>query len=142
MRRLLLIFSFLLILLPGIQSNAQTVGTYHKKWLFGMNWGGAWENADVHSRLGTGWGLTLEREIIANNSSLFGFSLRGRYLHTWMWGRESSPFYGVANDNNLNGISNPGINYTADGYAYRNFYTKTDEFSLEGLLILNRLRAN
>ena len=142
MRRLLLIFSFLLILLSGIQSNAQTVASYHKKWLFGMNWGGAWENADVHSRLGTGWGLTLEREIIANNTSLFGFSLRGRYLHTWMWGRESSPFYGIANDNNLNGVSNPGINYTSAGYVYRNFYTKTDEFSLEGLLILNRLRAN
>ena len=77
-----------------------------------MNWGGAWENADVHSRLGTGWGLTLEKEIIADNTSLFGFSLRGRYLHTWMWGRESSPFYGVNNDNNLNGISNPAINYT------------------------------
>ena len=101
MRKLLLVFSFLLVLLSRIQSNAQTTNTYHKKWLFGMNWGGAWENADVHSRLGTGWGLTLEKEIIANNTSLFGFSLRGRYLHTWMWGRESNAFYGVNNDNNL-----------------------------------------
>ena len=142
MRRLLLVFSFLLILSSTFQSSAQNTATYHKKWLFGMNWGGAWENADVHSRLGTGWGLTLEKEIIANNTSLFGFSLRGRYLHTWMWGRESTPFYGVANDNNLNGVSNPSINYTSAGYVYRNFYTKTDEFSLEGLLILNRLRAN
>ncbi|HSY61414.1 MAG TPA: hypothetical protein VK796_06030, partial [Cytophaga sp.] len=142
MRRLLLVFSFLLIFLPNIQSNAQNTATYHKKWLLGMNWGGAWENADVHSRLGTGWGLTLEKEIIANNTSLFGFSLRGRYLHTWMWGRESSPFYGVNNDNNLNGVSNPSINYTSAGYVYRNFYTKTDEFSLEGLLILNKLRAH
>jgi hypothetical protein len=142
MRRLLLVFSFFLILLPVIQSSAQSTATYRKKWLFGMNWGGAWENADVRSRLGTGWGLTLEKEIIANNTSLFGFSLRGRYLHTWMWGREYTPFYGISNDNNLNGISNPSINYTSSGYVYRNFYTKTDEFSLEGLLILNRLRAN
>ena len=142
MKRLLRVFSIFLILLISIPSSAQNIATYHKKWLFGMNWGGAWENSDVRSRLGTGWGLTLEKEIIANNTSLFGFSLRGRYLHTWMWGRESSPFYGVKNDDNLNGIANPSINYTSSGYVYRNFYTKTDEFSLEGLLILNRLRAN
>ncbi|WP_299248534.1 hypothetical protein, partial [uncultured Cytophaga sp.] len=126
----------------SIQVDGQTTTEYKKKWLFGMNWGGAWENADVHSRLGTGWGLTLEKEIIADNTSTFGFSLRGRYLHTWMWGREMTPYFGVNNDNNLNGIANPSINYTSNGFVYRNFFTKTDEFSLEGLLILNRLRAH
>ncbi|SFX84676.1 hypothetical protein SAMN04487930_11122 [Cytophaga hutchinsonii ATCC 33406] len=141
MKRLLRITVLFFITVSTFLSNAQTT-PYNKKWLFGMNWGGAWENADVHSRMGTGWGLTLEREIIANNTSVFGFSLRGRYLHTWMWGRDSRPFYGIANDENLNGTANPAIDYTAAGYAYRNFYTKTDEFSLEGLLILNKLRAH
>ncbi len=141
MKRLLRIILLFFVTVNSLLLNAQTTDTYNKKWLFGMNWGGAWENADVHSRMGTGWGLTLEREIIANNSSVFGFSLRGRYLHTWMWGRDSKPFYGIANDENLNGTAT-SIDYSSMGYAYRNFYTKTDEFSLEGLLILNRLRAH
>lgn len=136
----LFLFSFLLIFCFKI--NAQTTNPYEKRWLFGMNWGGAWENADVHSRLGTGFGFTLEKEIIADNTSLLGFSLRGRYLHTWMWGRDRNRFYGITNDENLNGTVYPGIDYTSQGSIYRNFYTKTDEFSLEGLLILNRLRAH
>jgi hypothetical protein len=142
MKKLLPFFLVFFVLVNTIELNAQNTNTYRKKWLFGMNWGGAWENADVHSRLGTGWGLTLEREVVANNTSLLGFSLRGRYLHTWMWGRDLQPFYGITNDPNLNGTNNPSINYLADGYVYRNFYTKTNEFSLEGLLILNRLRAH
>ncbi|MGN6646109.1 MAG: hypothetical protein ACTHJT_06230, partial [Cytophaga sp.] len=142
MKRLIPVLLFFFILTAFFDSKAQTVATYQKKWLFGMNWGGAWENADVHSRLGTGWGLTLEKEIIANNTSVFGFSLRGRYLHTWMWGRDYNPFYGVNVDENLNGVAYPGIDYTSQGFVYRNFYTKTDEFSLEGLLILNKLRAH
>lgn len=57
-------------------------------------------------------------------------------------GQRQGTFYGFINDENLNGTAYPGINYTSQGYVYRNFYTKTDEFSLEGLLILNRLRAH
>lgn len=71
---------------------AKTTNSYEKKLLLGINWGGAWQNADVHSRLGTGFGVTLEKEIIANNTSLLGFSLRGRYLRTWMWGRDRERF--------------------------------------------------
>lgn len=92
MKRRVPLFLFSFLLFFCLQVDAQTTSTYQKRWLFGMNWGGAWENADVHSRLGTGWGLTLEKEIIANNTSLLGFSLRGRYLHTWMWGRDKSRF--------------------------------------------------
>src|SRR5690554_663602 len=93
-----------------------------QKWKFGLNMGGAWQRSDVRDKLGLGGGLTLERAIIQNDHSTFGLSLRGRYLSTSTTGRDREKSYNIVNNNALNGVNDPSLNYlNKDGYVYHNY---------------------
>ncbi|MCZ2222053.1 MAG: hypothetical protein LC122_00265 [Chitinophagales bacterium] len=136
MRNLFLLF--LLILFLGNTNAQQNTYEYGKlKW--GFNLGGTYQTADVaNEKFGLGLGTTLEYAIVQNSYSLFGFSLRGRYLWGTTFGNDFTPHSGAISNNALNGINNP-LNDYSNTPIFLNNRTTLNEYSLEAMLKFNKL---
>lgn len=106
----------------------------------GINFGGAWQCSDVRAVPGAGLGFTAEVPIIQKPWSPIAISLRGRYLFTRTYGQDWERSTGIANNNAINGVNNPAIDYTSQGYVYANHRTTANEWDLELMLIHNRLK--
>lgn len=139
MKKLLLVCSCLCLFAFSGYSQRDTVKAYPRGSLYlGINTGMAWQKADVRSRLGVGWGITLEKILTQRKTPYLGWSLRGRFLHSNTWGRDKTPFSGFGNDPAVNGTYNPDVNYTGAGYLYSNYATTMNELSLELKVFFNR----
>src|SRR6478609_3808629 len=113
--------------------NAQTVSRKqdHSILRWGFNYGMAWQTSDIKDRLGWGIGSTMEVPVIENDHSLFGVSLRGRYMFAETWGRDLDSSTGIANNSALNGKYNSKINYAANGPVYQNYYSNIHDLDAE-----------
>lgn len=86
-------------------------------------------------------GFVLGRSYNYRPNSIFVFDLRGRFLYGGWQGIDSKLSEVSAEDNVLNGVYNPDLNYYDDANPIlRNFRTRQAEFNLELVLHLNRLR--
>ncbi|MCB0381141.1 MAG: hypothetical protein KDD24_07785, partial [Flavobacteriales bacterium] len=106
---------------------------------FGFNLGGTYQTTDIKNDLfGLGVGATLEYAFIQNSYSIFGFSLRGRYLYGTTYGTELNLHDGFISNSAINGFENPLNNYT-NLPLFLNNRTTLNEYSLEAMLKFNKL---
>ncbi len=121
--------------------------TYGGRMKLGLNVGGIVQQADIRSRTGLGYGATLEWAFLENDHSFFGLSLRGRYLGGTAHGIDvtlnDETLYPTSDNDAINGsIGSPNsLDYTGRSY-YANNRTRLNEWSGEGMIKFNRLRAN
>ena len=111
-------------------------------WNFGLNIGGTWQEKEPSYGLldttlskpfaGFSGGFTLGKALYEKEGKFFSFDLRFRYLggKNYGWIAIADSF---ANPNIMPGSSD-------SVYAYHNFKMELNEFDLEGVLTLNRLR--
>ena len=111
-------------------------------WNFGLNFGGTWQPKEpfysltdtIFSRSYAGFsgGFTFGKAIYEKEGKFFSFDLRFRYLKgkNYGWIALADSF---ATPNIMPGSSD-------SVYAYHNYKMKLNEFNLEGVLTLNRLR--
>ena len=113
-------------------------------WNFGLNIGGTYQDAnkgEVNRYAGIAGGFTFGKNWI-REGKFFAPGLRFRYLRGTTYGldRNSSDSLNLAPNNFLNG-TNPSTDYlNTQGFAFHNYRTDLNEFSLEGIFTLNRLR--
>lgn len=125
-----------LLMLPAL-SNAQR----YNPWQLGANIGGTWQTSDVEDYAHLGWGLTLTKWTHQNQTNHFDYGFRFRYLNGRTYGRDYKRSEGLRSNSIFNGSSDTTLNYAQDpGYIFHNYKMTVDEFSLEFLLGLNRLR--
>jgi len=130
---------FILITFSLANSYAQQTTYEYGRLKWGLNIGGTYQTADVaNEKFGLGLGTTLEYAIVQNSYSLFGFSLRGRYLWGTTFGNDYSPHSGAISNNALNGINNP-LNDYSNIPLFLNNRTTLNEYSLEAMLKFNKL---
>lgn len=125
---------YLLILLLSVNSVgfSQFVDYENDKgWNLGFNMGGAWQPREVTSNsttipyAGFSGGLTFGKSIYEKEGAFFAFDWRFRYLQGWNSGWETTP-------------STLPVD---SGYVgFRNYKMNFNEYTLEGVLTLNRLR--
>lgn len=125
-----------LLMLPGL-ANAQR----YNPWQLGANIGATWQTSDIVDYAHLGWGLTLTKWTHQNQTNHFDYGFRFRYLNGRTYGRDYKRSMGLESNTIFNGTSDTTLNYAQDpGYIYHNYKMTVDEFSLEFLLGLNRLR--
>lgn len=107
-------------------------------WNIGFNMGATWQpregiigsNEVTKPYAGFGGGMTLGKSIYEKEGSFFAVDLRGRYLGSYNAGWSGVPDYDVKLTGDTTGAS----------FGFRNYSMKLHEFSLEGVLTLNKLR--
>nr|MCU0447923.1 hypothetical protein [Microscillaceae bacterium] len=138
MKRLLLLFTFILLSYSFGQAQTDSDIAYPRgSWFLGFNAGMAWQQADVRTRLGVGWGGTLEKYLTRRKTPYLGWSLRGRVLASYTWGGDLTPSTNYLNNPALNGTYNSTLNYSGED-IYHNYFTTTGELGLELKVFLNR----
>jgi large repetitive protein len=144
MKRLLLLFSFLILFCNLSQAQTDSDVAYPRgRWFLGINTGMAWQQADVRSRLGVGWGMTLEHYLTRRTTPYLGWSVRGRFLGTYTWGGDLTPSTNYLNNPALNGTYTSALNYNASPNnparpIYHNYFTQMGELGLELKVFFNR----
>jgi len=137
---------FLIIVLISFQSFSQKDYTrYYNSWRLGLNLGGAWQTADYRSCWGMAGGFTLEKGFHENNTNIFSFAIRGRYLAANTYGMDFSRNYNVKSNDAYNGQYDTRVNFldsvpTNRQYVYDNYRMQLSEGSLELQITFNRLR--
>ncbi|MBX7095176.1 MAG: hypothetical protein K1X56_10660, partial [Flavobacteriales bacterium] len=113
-------------------------------WKLGFNMGGVWQQSDMHSRAGIGFGATLGKALYQKPGRFFAFDLRFRYLHGYNFGYTDTaittfPATSIFSGNNT---TNPALNDYANnqGKMYYNYRMSLNEYSMEGVLTFNKLR--
>lgn len=107
-------------------------------WNIGFNMGATWQPSEgimgstevTKPYAGFGGGMTLGKSIYEKEGSFFAVDLRGRYLGSYNAGWSGVPDYSYELTGDTTGMS----------FGFRNYSMKLHEFSLEGVLTLNRLR--
>ena len=145
MKRFLLFFtSFIFLSITGLTQSEERQFInyeYDNGWNFGINAGGTWQrkeafvinNFTTYSKPFAGFsgGFTFGKAIYEEKGKFFAFDLRFRYLrgvnYGWVAYLDTIPNQYLSNQIN-------------DVPAYRNYKMDLNEFSLEGVLTLNRLR--
>ncbi|HXA02290.1 MAG TPA: SprB repeat-containing protein, partial [Cytophagaceae bacterium] len=143
MRQYLILFALLILFFnSSLQAQNTTVSDNSGRWKLGFNMGAAWQHGDVRALPGLGGGITLEWALVQNNHSALGLSIRGRYLSATTFGKDLvKDSINYLNNPFLNGTNDPNMNYTSQGGVYQNYKTKLTEWTFEGMIIANRLRA-
>lgn len=113
-------------------------------WKIGLNMGSTWQQSDMKAVAGIGFGATLGKALYQKEGKFFAFDLRFRYLRGWTWGYDLNRDTNLVADPIFNGTNttSPNLNFYADslGYLHRNYLMDFNEYTLEGVLTLNRLR--
>lgn len=110
------------------------------KWRFGLNAGTMWEYCDVTPHAGLAGGLSIERLLNRYPEAFVGFSVGLRSFGGIVSGMDTKASTGVINNNALNGVNNPNLNYAKDGGVfYNNYKTRICEGALELKMNLQRL---
>ena len=102
------------------------------KSFIGFNLGGTWNETDVTSKLGAGWGVTLGRSYNYNYGKIISFDVRGRYLAGNWYGQDTS-------SSSLAGYSGTALSAYQPGGIIHNFKSKTRRLALELVIHLNGL---
>ncbi len=106
-------------------------------WTFGLNIGGAWQDSDINTNGGIGFGAYIGHSIFHKSTSPFSFDWRLRYMATWTYGQNSA-------DNTLGKNSILGkapYNYNpSTGFFAHNHMTNLHDFSAEFRLNFEELR--
>lgn len=136
MKRLLTLICLYFSFLPFI--DAQTNHPFE----LGFNGGASWEQSDVKmKKLGGGWGLTFGQMYLENKTSPIDWGWRLRYLSANAYGQGTARSNGLKYNNVLNGgVDSLTDYYHNGGFVYSNYKTHFDEFSLEVLIGLNKMR--
>lgn len=112
-------------------------------WKIGFNMGGVWQQSDMKSKAGIGFGATLGKALYQKPGRYFAFDLRFRYLHGYNYGYTDTaitqfPATSIYGGNNT---ANPTLNaYQSQGKMFYNYRMALNEYSMEGVLTFNRLR--
>ena len=99
-------------------------------WNLGMNMGATWQEAENNlvSKGGFAGGFTFGKSIYEKEGALLALDWRFRYLAGKAYGWETTRTYGQE------------FQHHAGGFGFRNYKFSLNEFTLEGVLTLNRLR--
>lgn len=129
-------------LLFSAGSNAQFVTYENDSGIsLGLNVGGCYQQSDLKAKAGVGFGATFGVRLYRRENSFFSVEGRFRYLWANNYGLGTTRKYGLDNNEALNGTADPSLNYsTTPGYAFENYHMELNDFSLELVLTLNRLR--
>ena len=145
MKRFLLFFtSFIFLSFTGLTQSGdrQFINyEYDNGWNFGINTGGTWQRKEAFIKYndtsftkpyaGFSGGFTFGKSIYEEEGKFFAFDLRFRYLRGKNYGWVAK----------LDTIPSDHFQYKPnDISAHRNYKMDLNEFSLEGVLTLNRLR--
>lgn len=137
MKKNLLLF---LSLFFFITSNAQIKKRYNRGF-FGLNIGGTWQQSDVRDQALVGGGFTFGKYYHQNESNLFDFGWRFRYLNGNTKGQDFVKNTGIKNNPVFNGTAGQNLNYAdSTGYVYNNYKMHFDEGAFEIMIGLNKLR--
>ena len=138
---LLLSFSLFIFLLFISSNGAAQVKKRYNRPFFGLNMGATYQQSDVRDMAHLGWGLTFGKYYMQNETNLFDFGWRLRYLHGVTEGTDGTRNYGIKNNIVLNGTGDSTLNYYKNGgFVYNNYKMTLDEGAFEVMLGLNRLR--
>ncbi|MFC2114239.1 hypothetical protein ACFLRI_02705 [Bacteroidota bacterium] len=133
----------LVFILSVFSISAQNAAIQSNKFKFGINGGVIWEVDDVRWQSGSGWGVTLERVLNPKETAFFHISLRARYLKGESMGIDWQADSGIKNNLVLSGQYEPELDYANTlGYVYQNHFTELKEWSLEGIIHMNKLRTS
>jgi hypothetical protein len=130
--------SFSLLLAATIQLNAQSpeekMGNGGPFFTLGLNAGGAWQESDVESTPGGGWGFYMGHSLFNKRDAFFSGTARLRYMNSVTYGQNySDDFYGNTNLENLN--------YYPDSLNFaHNHRTDLHDVSVELRLNFEKLR--
>ena len=137
------LLSILTLFLTVSYANAQFINYKDDSgWNLGLNIGGTWQPSETFSSVsgdvlsksyaGFSGGFTLGKAIFEEEGKLFSFDLRFRYLKgkNYGWVALSDSF---ANPNIMPGSSD-------SVFAYHNYKMSLNEFNLEGVITLHKLR--
>jgi len=145
------LYSLLILLISGVfltinqPAKAQYIDYKNDSgWKLGLNVGGAWQQSDMKARAGIGFGATLGKALYQKEGRFFAFDLRFRYLRGWTYGYDLNRDTNFAATPVFNGSNsvNPELNRyeNTTGFMHRNYKMDLHEYTLEGVLTLNRLR--
>jgi hypothetical protein len=123
---------FLVLALPLLCKAQASYTELPGRWRWGVNAGAMWQTSNVKAIPALGGGFTIEKILNKRADALLGFSLGFRYLSGQTLGMNTTPSYGLHNNNALNGTFNPATNYDSmPGYFYYNHKTYIQEGNLE-----------
>lgn len=143
MKRIFLpIFLTFGLLFAATDSNAQFIQVEDDSGLIlGFNVGGTWQQSDLKSYAGVGFGATLGCRLYRQQGSFLSVDARFRYLWGQNYGVGLTRNRGLANNAAFNGTLNPSLDYeSSPGYMFDNYKMELNDFSLEAVLTLNSLR--
>jgi hypothetical protein len=154
MKTLKTFFILFLSLFLFQQNNfAQNISHYPARdagfWNLGINAGAAYQRGiDVSQKFnGSGFGLTLGKNLYYRPNAIFSFDARGRALYAQSFGQDGLRSFDVKNNLALNGTGRSFDEIKLDyskpksiGYYFSNYKTVNGSLDLEGVLTFNRLR--
>ncbi len=140
----IILFLLTLFLLAGLnEANGQSkVKKRYNRPFFGLNFGATWQQSDVHAIAHGAGGFTFGKYYMQNETNLFDFGWRLRYLHGYTSGLDRSKNSNLKQNIALNGELDTTLNYyqNGSGYVYNNYKMTIDEGAFEIMLGLNKLR--
>lgn len=143
MRTLIYTSCLLFIALFGVRSshaqvNAETrMGNGKSYWTLGLNAGFAWQDSDIRSQLGGGWGFYFGSSIYNKPNSFFSADWRFRYMNTYTFGQNARDTR-LANPT----LANPSLfsyDPSTESFAH-NHFTAFHDLALEFRLNFEALR--
>ncbi|MGE3652529.1 MAG: outer membrane protein, partial [Flavobacteriales bacterium] len=139
MRPFYILVFFIVFYFISNPTHAQQYTNEYGRLKFGFNLGGTYQTSDIkNDNFGLGIGATLEYAFIQNSYSIFGFSLRGRYLYGTTYGTELNLHGGLISNSAING-HNINNNSYINLPLFLNNRTTLNEYSLEAMLKFNKL---
>lgn len=143
LKQLFLLAGLVLISLSPVQSQHIDYAN-DSGWKFGFNFGGTWQQSDMVSKAGIGFGATLGKAIYQKPGRFFAFDIRFRYLHGFNYGYTDSVITTFRDNSIFNGnnTESPELNdyRNNQGRMFYNYRMSLNEYALEGVLTFNRLR--
>ena len=128
---------FSLLFAVSIQLNAQSpeekMGNGGPFYTFGLNAGGAWQDGDVRSTPGGGWGFYMGHSLFNKRDAFFSGTARLRYMNNITYGQNHLDNF-IGNDNLAQ------FNYPVDTNFAHNHRTDFHDVSLELRLNFEKLR--
>ncbi|MCP4439111.1 MAG: hypothetical protein GY810_09230, partial [Aureispira sp.] len=133
-----------ILLIGSIASYAQQGTTITDKrgghWIVGLDAGVAWQQSDVKTRHGGGWGFNIGKNLFYRETSPISLDLRGRYMGTWTYGLNSESTLLSSMDSSYLNAAPVFKQYDSTSYVFHNHKTEFHDLALELRLNLENLR--